>query len=110
MLDQEQRDTFRRALASHNRLGARDVEIDDVCSDGDVVVTAETIENFFAASGRRLKRDGTRPDVPFEKNSTAFGDVFVWQNQQRGGKGARRGTLFVMDFGTARAAFFDGDR
>lgn len=106
---QDQRDTFRKALASYNHLGAADVEIDDMIEDSQIVETAETVENFFDASGRKLDRKGQRPTVPYELNKTAFGDVYVWENQQRGGKGARRGTLYVMDLGDARACFFSGE-
>jgi len=109
MLTQDQRDTFRKALASYNHLGAADVEIDDMIEDSQIVETAETVDDFFAASGRRLDRNGNRPAIPRELNKTAFGDVYVWENQQRGGKGARRGTLYVMDLGDVRAAYFDGE-
>ena len=112
MLTQEQRDTFRLALASLNQYTITDpaqLDIDDMLTDEQVVETAETIEDFYAASGRRLNRKGERPEVPYELNKTLKGDVFKWDNQQRGGKGARRGALYVMDFGNARAAFFDGE-
>ena len=109
MLTQEQRDTFRRACASYNASGAADVEIDEVIStDERVVETAETIDQFFESRGRRLKRDGSRPETPFEQQRSAFGTLYVWDDQQSR-KGARRGTLYVMDFGSARACFFDGE-
>ena len=37
-----------------------------------------------------------------------LGVVFKWDNIQAR-KGAQRGTLYVMDFGDARAAYFDGE-
>lgn len=109
MLTQEQRDTFRKAAASWNQCGSSEVDIDDVISsDARVVETRDTLENFFDAKGRRLKRDGSRPDIPFEQEETAFGTIFVWRDAQSR-KGARRGMLIVMDFGDARAAYFDGE-
>lgn len=108
MLTQEQRDLFRKALASYNACGSADVEIDDMLEDEQVVETRETVEDFFNARGWRNDRNGNRPAVPREQNKTAFGDVFVWEDQQSR-KGARRGTLYVMDFGDARACYFDGE-
>lgn len=108
MLTQEQRDQFRMALASYNKCGVADVEIDDMIEDEQVVETRETIEDFFNARGWRNDRNGNRPDVPRELNKTAFGEVFVWENQQSR-RGARHGTLYVMDMGEARACYFDGE-
>lgn len=112
MLTQDQRDTFRLALAAWSNTSATDrtdLDISDVCHrDGDVVETRDTIENFFEANGRRLSRQGQRPATPYEQESTILGDVFVWRDRQAR-KGCRRGTLWVMDFGDARAAYFDGE-
>lgn len=111
MLTQEQRDQFRLALAAWNNYSAKTVEeldIDDMIDDERIVETRDTIENFFDARGRRLTRNGERPAVPMELNKTICGDVYVWENQQSR-KGARRGTLYVMDFGDARACYFDGE-
>lgn len=108
MLTQEQRDTFRRAVASWNACGSADCEIDDVIGeDADVVETRDTIEDFFSARGRRLNRKGERPEVPYEQERTAFGIVYRWENVQAR-PGARRGDLFVMDFGDTRACYFSG--
>lgn len=109
MLNKEQRDLFRKALASYNACGSDAVDIDDFISkDSDVVETSETLENFFDSNGRKLLRNGKIPDVPYERNITAFGEIFVWENVQKI-KGARRGNLYVMDFGDSRAAYFDGE-
>ena len=111
MLTQQQRDTFRLALASLNAYSVKvvdELDIDDVITDEEVVETCDTVEDFFAANGRRLTKKGERPAIPFEKNRTLVGDVYQW-NDIRTRKGARRGSLFVMDFGDARAAFFDGE-
>lgn len=109
MLTQDQRDTFRKAAASWNCCGDADVDIDDmVTADEKVVETRDTVEDFFSKNGRRLKRDGSRPETPFELEQTAYGPIYVWSDvQSRPGK--RRGTLLVMDFGDARAAYFDGE-
>ena len=76
--------------------------------DEQIVETRDTVENFFDARGWRNDRNGERPAVPMELNKTICGDVFVWENQQSR-KGARRGTLYVMDFCDARATYFDGE-
>lgn len=109
MLSQEQRDTFRRALASWNHLGATVVDIDDVLSDEQIVETRESIDDFFAAHGRRLDRNGNRPAVPHEQEKTPFGTFFRWERVQARA-GLRRGDLFVMDFGDARACYFSGEQ
>ena len=111
MLTQQQRDTFRLALASLNAYTvktAAELDIDGVITEEEVVETLDTVEDFFAANGRRLTKKGERPAIPFEKNRTLVGDVYRWDDIQTR-KFARRGSLFVMDFGTARAAFFDGE-
>jgi len=111
MLTQNQRDTFRLALASLNCFTVKTVselDIDNMIGDEQVVTTGETLENFFEAKGRRLNRRGDHPEVPFEKNETLCGDIYKWDDVQSH-KGARRGTLYVMDFDAARAAYFDGE-
>lgn len=111
MLTQEQRDTFRLALAALNNYSIKDVaelDIDDMLNDDQVVATRDTVENFFEAQGRRLNRRGERPETPYELNTTICGEMIKWEDVQAR-KGARRGTLYVMDFGTARAAYFDGE-
>ncbi len=108
LLTQEQRDIFRLALASLNALGAADVSIDDCIDDGELAETLDTVEDFFAANGRKLTRSGERPAVPAELRKTPHGALVVWDGVQAR-KGARRGTLYVMDCGTARAAYFDGE-
>jgi hypothetical protein len=111
MLTQKNRDTFRLALASLNQFSVEkieDLDIDDMLTDDLVVETRDTLEDFFTAQGRRLDRKGERPAVPFEQNDTLLGPVFKWDDVQTR-KGARRGTLYVMDFGDARAAYFDGE-
>lgn len=111
MLTQEQRDQFRLALASWNDYTAKtveDLDIDDMLSDEQVVETRDTIEDFFSAHGRKLNRKGERPEVPYEQEATLLGTLYHWENV-RSRKGARRGDLYVMDFGDARAAYFDGE-
>ena len=111
MLTQIQRNTFRLALASVNNYSTKtmdELDIDDMLTDEQVVETAETIEHFFKAHGRRFNRRGERPEPPFEKHTTLLGDIYKWDDVQAR-KGARRGTVYVMDFGDARACFFDGE-
>ncbi len=110
MLTQQQRDTFRLALASLNCYTIKkveDLDIDDMLTDDQVVETRETLDDFFSAHGRKLNRKGERPEKPLEQNQTLVGIVYRWDDVQPH-KGARRGTLYVMDFGDARAAYFDG--
>ena len=111
MLTQKQRNTFRLALASLNCYSVEkveDLDIDDMLTDEQVVETRDIVEDFFSANGRKLNRKGERPEVPYERNQTLLGIVFQWDNIQAR-KGAQRGTLYVMDFGDARAAYFDGE-
>ena len=111
MLTQTQRDTFRLALAALNNYTVQDVaelDISEVIEDDQVVETAETIEQFFDSRGRKLNRKGERPVTPFELNKTIVGEIYKWEAQQSC-PGKRRGDLYVMDFGTARACYFDGE-
>lgn len=113
MLTKIQRDTFRLALSALNNYSVKtveDLDIDDMLTDNQIVETRDTVENFFEAQGRRLdRRTGQRPAVPHELNTTICGDVYKWEDVQTR-KGARRGALYVMDFGDARAAFFGGEK
>lgn len=111
MLTQDQRDNFRLTLASWNNYGATsvaDLDIDDMIEDYQIVETRDTLEDFFNAQGRRLLKNGERPLAPFERSETLLGHIYVWENVQAR-KGARRGTLYVKDFGDVRAAYFDGE-
>ena len=108
MLTKDQRDTFRLALASYNKLG-RPVsidDIDDVCDDSDMVVTAETIGDFKAARG--APSEVFKVKVPVEDVVRDCGEVLIWKNVQSR-KGARRGDLYLMDLGNARACYFSGE-
>ena len=89
---------FALALAFVN--SGKEVAIDDldlygVCAVNDVVSTKETIDMFQSA---RNSKGG------IEK--TPFGEVFFWKNEQAQGKGTKRGTLFVMENGSERNAYF----
>lgn len=72
----------------------------------EIVTTAETVEDFFAAHGRRLRRDGTRPAHPFELQRSCGAEYYCWNNVQAQGKGTKRGDLFLFDAGEVRYAFF----
>jgi hypothetical protein len=78
--------------------------MEEAIDNPEVVVTAETVEDFFRANGRRLRRDGSRPERPFEMNGNGTSTYYRWENVQPGGKGTPRGTLFVMDAGDVRLA------
>lgn len=41
-----------------------------------------------------------------EHEDTPFGKLYVWKGVQPQGAGTKRGDLYVMDFGGARAAYF----
>ena len=63
MINQNQRDTFRKALSSLNNYTVKieaELDIGDMLTDEQIVVTAETVENFFTAQGRKLNRKGER--------------------------------------------------
>ena len=99
MLTKIERDTFRLALASSNAYLVERVEeldVDEITTDEQVVETQETIDDFLAARGSSTQE------------STLVGTLHKWEGVQAR-KGARRGTLYVMDFGHARAAYFDGE-
>jgi hypothetical protein len=111
MLKKEQRDIFRLALSALNNFGAKEaaeLDIDDMLADDQVVATQDTVENFFDTRGRRLNRRGERPEKPYELHTTICGNIYKWEGVQAA-KGLRRGTLYVMDFGDARACYFDGE-
>ena len=99
MLTQEQRDQFRLTLSAWNNYSAEninDLDIDDMIDDDQIVETSETIDDFFKVRGST------------KRSQTISGDLYVWYNEQVR-KGARRGNLYVMDFGDARACYFDGE-
>ncbi len=112
MLTKAQIAQFRKAVACHNACGSTDEEAiqfaEVISSDDQVAETRDTIEDFFTHNGRRLNRRGERFDPPWELNKNDFGDVYVWENIQKG-KGNRRGTLYVMQFGEFCAAHFTGE-
>ena len=112
MLNPAQLSQFRNAVSSWHCNGSTDPEdlatAEIVSRDEDVAITRGTIEEFFAARGRRLDRHGNIPAVPRELETTPFGDLYVWRDQQSR-KGCRRGTLWVMPFGEFCAAYFDGE-
>ena len=108
MLTQDQRDNFRLALASFNKCG-RPVsldDIDDMCDDADIVVTAETIADFKSARGAGYEVEHLK--MPVEDVVRDIGELLIWKNIQTR-KGARRGDLYLMDLGNARAVYFTGE-
>ena len=77
---------------------------EEAVDDPEIVITTDTIEQFFAANGRRLRRDGSRPERPFEQNGNADKAYFKWEGVQPGGKGTQRCAMFVFDAGDVRLA------
>lgn len=78
-----------------NEVSLDDLDMYGVCAVEDVVSTQETIDMFQSA---RNSKGG------MEK--TPFGEVIFWKNEQAQGKGTKRGTLYVMDNGSERNAYF----
>jgi hypothetical protein len=101
MLTQQQRDTFRLALASFDR---DNLDIDD----DEIIETASTIDDFFKGHVRVFNPHGEIPEVPYEEIKTLAGVIYIWYDWEN-----RRdfclGNLYAMDFGTVRAAYFDGE-
>ena len=96
MLTQNQITAFRMATAAHN-LGhhEEDATLDEaLCNEDEVVHTRDTAAAFIASHGR-----------PDQCENYKSGDLLVW-NKVQTRKGARRGDLYVMDFGDVRAAYF----
>lgn len=91
---------FAMALAYINNCNevVEESELDvwGVCTPDQVATTQESMDDFRAARG--YTNGGL--------DKTPFGDVIFWRGVQPQGKGSRRGTLYVMDFGSERCAFF----
>ena len=96
MLTEQNRIDFTKATTFWN-CGDAENDIAVIAEPDQVVETSETVDDFKATRGE-----------PKETSTTPFGVVLIWRNQQRA-KGLRRGDLFVMDFGEARGAYFDGE-
>lgn len=101
MLTDEQIENFCKATAVYNcgDLEAYEDVEDRVCEPDDVARTRDTVQGF---------KEGLGNGEPDEIVKTPAGDLLVWYNLQLA-KGCCRGDLFVMDFGDARAAYFDGE-
>ena len=101
MLTQENRNTFRLALASaccYSVKNVADLDISEIIEDEGVVETAEAVSDFINRSHYKSHN----------LTNTLVGELHEFTEIQRH-KGARRGTLYVMDFGHARACYFDGE-
>ena len=97
MMTQEQNVTFRRALEMADSSTEFEA-IDDrmLIAESAVTQTAESVSNFVAARG------------PATVEVCGPVKLHVWRNVQTR-KGARRGDLFVADFGDYRLAHFSGE-
>lgn len=98
MLTGTQIHQFRLATAANNNGGyEEDANIDDAyCSEEQVAQTRDTVADFIEKWGQ-----------PADTQEYSFGTLLIWNDLQTR-KGARRGDLYVMDFGEARAAYFSG--
>lgn len=103
MLNQDQRNTFRLALASFNR----DTSFLDI-DDDEIIETANTIDDFFKMHGRIFNPRDEIPEFPYEEIKTLAGVIYIWYDWEN-----RRdfglGNFHAMDFGTIRALYFDGE-
>ena len=95
MLTEQERIAFSQATAFWNSGNHLD-EVAAMVDPEDVVETRETIADFIAAN-----------EEPQERLQTPAGELMVWHNLQKG-RGKQRGSLYVMDFGEFRGAYFDG--
>ena len=109
MLNKNQLDTFRFAITlirERANQGENEVKRKDSLTNDNIVYTPGTLENFFGKYGRALTLRSTKPAIPRELCTTVYGDVYRWKNAQSRA-GERPGTLYVMDFGERRAAYFE---
>lgn len=90
---------FRLATATNNNGGYSEAATfdDAYCSENEVTQTRDTVASFIEKWG-----------APHETEVSRFGKLLIWNDLQTR-KGARRGNLYVMDFGNARAAYFGGE-
>ena len=99
MLTQQQREDFSKALTFWN-CGDENNEIAVLVEPEDVVATRDALADFKSGAALTAKR--------YTIEKTPRGDLHKWEGVQAR-KGARRGDLFVMDFGDVRAAWFEGE-
>jgi len=96
-LTETQRTLFRQAVDCWNGDAGGELEIPLIDKNEDVVETHETVENFRTARG-----------VKGKEYRTLYGTLYIWAGVQAR-PGLRRGTEWLMDFGTVRAVYFDGE-
>ena len=98
MLTSEQRNSFSLATAAYNMNAATGEDWAALVEPEQAVETHETVEDHERSRGRAADRT----------KDTSHGTPLVWTDVQMA-KGRRRGDMFLMDFGTVRAAFFTGE-
>ncbi len=96
MITETQNKIFRKAIEALN-CGSEIIDEADIIASELVTVTRDTVADFIAARGN-----------PNESEEFFGVTLLVWRNVQSR-KGARRGDLYVVDYGDARAARFDGE-
>ena len=109
MLTHRQRDTFRLAIANLRKPQPRGTEkppTKRVIPSDKIFESEMTIEQFFGRYGQSLTLRGTRPVRPHELFDTAYGKIYKWE-EAKSRSGEIRATLYVMDFGHTRAAYFE---
>jgi hypothetical protein len=99
MLTPEQRLNFCKATALWNSNDFGN-DLAQLCEPDDVAATRDTVADFMSGPAGHARRR--------EECETPAGKLLVFRDCQTR-KGARRGDLFLMDFGEARAAYFDGE-
>lgn len=109
MLTQRQRDGFRLAIGkvrrSQQKAAGIQASTEDL-SDSMIFESESTIDDFFGKYGRSLTLRGTQPKVPHELYNTSCGEIYKWE-KAKSREGERQGNLYVMDFGTMRAVYFE---
>jgi hypothetical protein len=95
MLTGQERIAFSQATAFWNNGNHLD-EVAAMVDPDNVVETRETVAVFINANG-----------TPQERLQTPTGELIVWNGVQ-GMKSRQHGSLYVMDFGEFRGAYFDG--
>lgn len=96
---QTEQEDFIAAIGTSNRPADTRAEAiesgTEILDFDDIVMTHETVSDFCEVRG------------PSRIEKTEFGPLHVWERVQTS-RGKTRGTLFVMDFGHARACYFTG--
>ena len=97
MLTEDQKTTFRKAVDFWNGDESGTLGCPLIVNNDEVVTTREGLGHYVQARASAG-----------EQAETPWGVLYIWRNVQAA-KGLRRGTQCLMDFGEARAVYFDGE-